>query len=522
MSDCGSTHYLPLIRSLGRRHGKQFQIFVSLIYSQTCESIGLNSNRRHSPIRILNDDVLLNIFHLYRLEDPDEYEDEDGLLNYRWYRQRWWYKLAHVCRLWRYIILGSPSQLNLRLFCTNGVPVAKMLAHSPPLPLAIDYGTYSEITAEDESGILLALSHRDRVRRIHFWMLPNVGKFVTAMDDQFPILESIYIDSRECPGVLQVPVTFQAPNLRYLRLWATCIPTGSPLLTTTTTGLVILDLKNFPSDTYFPPSYILTRLSLMAQLKRLSIEFGSPIPNYEARYQLHQTPDVVTLPNLHSFAFTGASDYLEGLVTRISAPSLSILHVYLFNQLFFTVPHLLQFMQTSENLRFTAVHITFGICAVFLHSVSCNWYIPLELEVKCANGLFNQQVMVSSAVQFFSTVSPVLSVVEKVTFSYQVPFQSPGWHNNVDRSQWREFLSPFTNLKTIHVHGDLVRNIFRSLASEDGEPPLELFPNLEEVRYSGGLDALDALNAFVDARRIEGRPVDLRMVDHSTFLNDSV
>jgi hypothetical protein len=52
------------------------------------------------------------------------------------------------------------------------------------------------ITAEDESGILLALSHRDRVRHIHFSMLPNEGNIVTAMDGQFPILERLHIYSQ--------------------------------------------------------------------------------------------------------------------------------------------------------------------------------------------------------------------------------------------------------------------------------------------------------------------------------------
>jgi hypothetical protein len=46
-----------------------------------------------------------------------------------------------------------------------------MLAHSPPLPLVIDYeddGEDTVITAEDEEAIILALEQRDRVRRIRF------------------------------------------------------------------------------------------------------------------------------------------------------------------------------------------------------------------------------------------------------------------------------------------------------------------------------------------------------------------
>jgi hypothetical protein len=92
-----------------------------------------------TTILTLNDDVLLNLFRLYQLGVADEGEDENGILILDWDRQRWWYKLAQVCRRWRYLILASPSRLDLHLFCTYDVPVADMLAHSPPLPLTICY-----------------------------------------------------------------------------------------------------------------------------------------------------------------------------------------------------------------------------------------------------------------------------------------------------------------------------------------------------------------------------------------------
>jgi hypothetical protein len=490
--------------------------FVPLIRSQICELIGPNSNRRHSPIDILNDDVLLDIFHLYRLADPEEYEDENGMLNLTWERQRWWHELAHVCRQWRNLILESPSRLNLHLFCTNGVPVANMLAHSPPLPLTVYYHTDREITAEDESGILLALSHRDRVHHIDLWELPDhdVRKFVAVMDDQFPNLERMYIQSWT---EFVLPVTFQAPNLRHIKLWPASLPIGSPFFTTSTAGLVTLTLHDIPTSAYFPPSYLLTRLSLMAQLKRLSIGFRSPIPNGDVESQLHQTPDMTTLSNLRWFAFTGVSSYLEGLVSRISAPSLSILQVYLFNQLPITVPHLSQFMQSSENLKFSSVQVTFsgiGALSVSLHAVPWKWDGPLMLEIRC--GHLDSQV--ASAAQFFGTLSPVLSVVEQVAFSYDEHYHPSVRHNNVDRSEWRELLRPFTNAKTIHVQDDLVNKIFRSLQSDDGEPPLELLPNLEEVGYSGGSgDACDAVTTFLNEQQIAGHAVSLRLVDRSIF-----
>ena len=70
-----------------------------------------------------------------------------------------------------------------------------MLANSPPLPLIIDYVKKEHaLTAEDEGDIILALQHRDRVRRIRLWMLlPNLQRLLVAMDEEFPMLEYLYV-----------------------------------------------------------------------------------------------------------------------------------------------------------------------------------------------------------------------------------------------------------------------------------------------------------------------------------------
>ena len=48
--------------------------------------------------------------------------------------------------------------------CRIGTPVADMLAHSPPLPLVIEYGKDGkdvDFTAEDEEAIILVLEQRE-------------------------------------------------------------------------------------------------------------------------------------------------------------------------------------------------------------------------------------------------------------------------------------------------------------------------------------------------------------------------
>ena len=65
-----------------------------------------------------------------------------------------------------------------------------MLAHSPPLPLTVDYCSEDGITTKDEEGILLALEQRHRVRQLRLiFPVQNLQKLVMAIDEEFPILE---------------------------------------------------------------------------------------------------------------------------------------------------------------------------------------------------------------------------------------------------------------------------------------------------------------------------------------------
>jgi hypothetical protein len=383
-----------------------------------------------------------------------------------------------------------------------------MLTHSPPLPLTIQYRE-PEMTAEDESGILLALSHRDRVDHLEVWT-GHPRKFVTVMDDQFPVLERMCIHSWTQVAV-DLPVTFQAPNLRHLKLRMASLPIGSPLLITSIARLVTLELDNIPESAYFPPSYIRSRLLLMLQLEKLSITFESLIrvPNLDVEWQSRQTPDMTTLPNLRQFLFRGPTTYLESLVSRISVPSLSDLRVDL-DHLTFTLPCFLEFMQPSENFTFTAVQVMFG-----KHDVTIFAEPRKDSFLLLKNSCRHLDSQVVSATQFFDTLSPILSIVEQVTFRFKEHIQLSESHHHVDRRHWRELLRLLTNVKAIRVQDVLVSRIFSSLPSRDGEPPLELLPNLEEVEYYGRSDNQDAFTTFLNERQVAGHPVSLRLVDRS-------
>jgi hypothetical protein len=225
----------------------------------------------------------------------------------------------------------------------------------------------------------------------------------------------------------------------------------------------------------------------------------------------------ITLPNLRRFLFGGVTAYLEGLVTQISAPVLSDLQMMLFNQLTFPIPHLLQFMGTSETLSFSTVQLTFwdnliGLRATQVGESAGRGY-NFGMGIWC--GHLDWQV--SSVAQILDTLQPALSVVETLTLNsgHIMANLSSEWFNEVDRTQWRQLLRSFSNLKTLRVDYELIGKLAPSLLTDDGDPPSELLPNLKEVQYSGGDDARDVFTPFIDERQVAGHPVNLTMVDQS-------
>ena len=292
-------------------------------------------------IHILDDDSLLTIFCLYR---PDFLCDETEIYNSHfggmsvqpWAGGRWWYRLVHVCQRWRNLILGSTSYLCLSLVCMNRTPVANMLAHSPPLPLTVDYLGKDDITAEDEEGLMLALKQRDRVRHLRLsFPVCNPQKFVTTIDRDFPILEYLVVvppvvDSR----ALMLRKTLQSPHLNHLALRGFTCPIG-PRLHQTAVGLVRLFLTITHLSAYFQPNILLQWISFMPQLEMLVISFTFIVPDHDVERPITAP---ITLPNLRWLWFRGVSAYLEAIVCRVTAPRLKRMHIVFLKQLMFSVP----------------------------------------------------------------------------------------------------------------------------------------------------------------------------------------
>jgi hypothetical protein len=109
--------------------------------------------------------------------------------------------------------------------------------------------------------------------------------------------------------------------------------------------------------------------------------------------------------------------------------------------------------------------------------------------------------------QIFNSPGQIFSTVEHLTLIHEVHSQSSEEHDEVDRTEWHKHLRSFSNVKTLRVDDGLVEKLARSLQLDDGELPLELLPELQELAYSGSGDTSDAFASFIDARQNAGRPV---------------
>ena len=133
---------------------------------------------------------------------------------------------------------------------------------------------------------MLALQHRDRVCRISLWMpAPNLQKLITAINDEFPILEFLSIGPPTKHNThLILPSTFQAPQLRLLYLRHFASPIGSPLLTTAV-GLSVLQYRTSKDDKvysarnrFFGGNWVLGSFS--GRLEMLKTGFARLFPQF--------------------------------------------------------------------------------------------------------------------------------------------------------------------------------------------------------------------------------------------------
>jgi hypothetical protein len=301
---------------------------------------------------------------------------------------------------------------------------------------------------------------------------------------QMPFPELTYLGLTGMESVL--PDSFlggSAPRLQFLVLTRISYP-GLPNLLLSATHLVTLSLDDIPHSGYISPEAIVTAVSTLASLEHLSLKFESPRsrPDWENRRLPPPTRSV--LPVLAAFRFKGVCEYLEDVVTRITAPRLDTLYITLFNQIVFDTPQFIQFISSSPTLEtFEKAYVVFGVDAakvylpqrVYLGSQTSNSG-GLNMRIPC----IELDWQVSSMEQVFTSCLPPLFTLEDI-YIYEDPNPPPVWQDNIDNTLWLELLRPFTGVKNLYLSEKFASHTIPALLELTGGRMTDVLPNLQNI-----------------------------------------
>jgi hypothetical protein len=106
-----------------------------------------------------------------------------------------------------------------------------------------------------------------------------------------------------------------------------------------------------PDTFHLSPEAMGTALSTLTSLESLELEFRSPRSQADRASRRPPPLTRVVLPALTSLQFTGDSEYLEDIVSRLETPLLSYAGITFFNQLIFDTPLLRHFISRTEIVR---------------------------------------------------------------------------------------------------------------------------------------------------------------------------
>jgi hypothetical protein len=152
-----------------------------------------------------------------------------------------------------------------------------------------------------------AIVHVNRVSEMSLCDLTSLQlqRLASAMHGQFPALTHLSLG--KSPDRRALPDGFlggYAPRLQYLKLDSIPFP-ALPNLLLSATHLVGLTLINIPHSGYISPEAIVTTLVVLPNLRRLDIEFESPLSRPDRESRRPPPPTHTALPALTRFTFHG-------------------------------------------------------------------------------------------------------------------------------------------------------------------------------------------------------------------------
>jgi F-box-like len=417
------------------------------------------SHAGNITIAKLPDEILLWIFDFYR-QTFEPYCCPERV----WNSNRGWFKLAHVCRNWRCIVLSSSSRLRLRIYFTVIAPTRAAMLTRPPLaslPIVVDYFRLDR-TARPPERLVSAMSYPNRVCRIVVAVRGAISfdRIFKALDSYFPALESLEIcDKRiyDSEVNLPLPPTFlktSTKSLRRLELRYVILASLPPLLSAAT-ALVDLTLSVDKIICLQSDVSLLVLLQYLPRLRHLDLSIThfsvSPIRAIPGNMN-----DMVSLPQLSDFRVQGGPIPVEQLVARLATPSLQELHISVYpcdglND--FPRPHLFRFIRDA-GMRFRAARVTLSP--------------PHHLLSLCTHSqVIDDPTYSVIALRFMAIIdgalSDMLAAVEDVFLDLSRSFLRTQSFR-VDLAPCRGFFEQLQNVKILRIQHGLeteVVNIFR-------------------------------------------------------------
>ena len=457
-------------------------------------------------VQTLPDNVLLEIFKYHRLA---------SLRSGPWK----WYRLAQVCRRWRFIVYTHPRLLDLPIILTNTSPIWETPDFLPAdIPVILWYR--DSLSDKDADDIFNTLKNPAGICEIDIDMTRFLlEKCASLLEESFPALEYLRLGSQDSTRwePLVISDNFMgnsAPRLRVICLQNTHFPM-LPRLLSTSQNLVSLQLEHIPGKHIFTTQELAVGLSSTPQLKFLKIGIhGDVIPCPFIQIASHIR---VILPSLLEFKYMGQGSYLNDLASRIDTPIIEQIgatfvsdgwgcDTYELCRLFARGEELRSSRRRTTHIRF------FGESVTFIHHFTRSTSSPGSFQVRFVDrGWFHDHVILVSQIclNFQS-----LGIMHKLTWVEIEGFPSRS-RRVLDADSWLTLLRTLSGVKRLYVIGTVVSNVMFTLAEVSVEGTRKILPALRDLhlpdvptsRWSENIGIPGDIKRFVAARKLCRLPI---------------
>ncbi len=382
--------------------------------------------------------------------------------------------------------------------------------------------------------LIAVLKHSNRIHICQISLDPlylttsQIEKAWTAMQVPFPeltVLTLLSVPWRRIETVPVVPDSFlggSAPRLRILTLLGIPFP-GLQKLLLSATHLVELHLCDIPRSGYISPEEMVTCLSVLTSLERLSLGFQYPqsSPDQGSRPYAPPPPTRTVLPTLMAFLFKGVNEYLEDLLARIDVPRVHRLLITFFNDVFFDTPQLTQLI--GRTLPFESpneAHVAFSNALAWfkLQSQASNFE---KVEVNISRTEPGWEF--SALAQIRASFLPFLSATESLYINEKDDLPSSiilSWDDDIKNTEWLEVLFPFTAVKNLYLSKEFGPRIARALQELTEGQMAPVLPALQNIFLEGFQppeSVEEGIGRFISSRQLTNHPITISSWDSKPF-----